>query len=393
MKYGLLLVLPITSILFCGCATQSDSPANKPLADIDLFTFSPVYRNVGGYIIGGSPGCVTGACPIKVVVTNKKSGDRWENLINEDGSFSFSIQASAGDKIKYVFTDSAGRRASKTLRIPVMVRGTLSGEPPDTVDRFGETPGGPKALLKKARMQSEAAQQQSTVASHVVYTGKSLSPAMKIENINKAIADEYADMRWQAICMAREKYPNDVYNRKLLFSQMNDSAKDHLCNKYHVPQDRIDILYQRYWFVAQLEEPTPKPVPAKMALHSTQSNDRGKPHQDMNNFEQLLRDIGVIPSLIVKVEPWNVDGELINDEVPQIVVNNAWHYEPYQLRLQVAQNLWKIWAGIHSPNNPGHSWIRIVDYNGNEVGGSKVPSWSSIIFGSGGDGSSIWVKE
>src|SRR6266540_3707779 len=32
-----------------------------------------------------------------------------------------------------------------------------------------------------------------------------------------------------------------------------------------------------------------------------------------------------------------------NDDEVKIVVTNAWHYEPFQTRLQLAQALWKMW--------------------------------------------------
>lgn len=63
-------------------------------------------------------------------------------------------------------------------------------------------------------------------------------------------------------------------------------------------------------------------------------------------------------------------------------VHNDWHYQPYQIRLQVTQNLWKIWASCHYPTNPDQARIKIVDHNGNEVAGSR-------IFG----GSLIWAQE
>ncbi|OHB55206.1 MAG: hypothetical protein A2Y12_09270 [Planctomycetes bacterium GWF2_42_9] len=65
-----------------------------------------------------------------------------------------------------------------------------------------------------------------------------------------------------------------------------------------------------------------------------------------------------------------------------ITVANVWHYQPYQLRLQMAQNLWKAWARINSPDEPDMAKIRILDLNGNEVGGSRV--WG---------GSLIWVQQ
>lgn len=66
----------------------------------------------------------------------------------------------------------------------------------------------------------------------------------------------------------------------------------------------------------------------------------------------------------------------------EIEVRNNWHIKPYQIRLQDAQNLWNAWAKIASPNEPDSARIKIVDNNGNEVGGSRVLA-----------GSLIWVQE
>lgn len=65
-----------------------------------------------------------------------------------------------------------------------------------------------------------------------------------------------------------------------------------------------------------------------------------------------------------------------------LTVKSGWHYQPYQIRLQAAQNLWKLWATIHSPNEPDKARLKIRDINGNDVGGSRI--WA---------GSLIWVQE
>ncbi len=75
--------------------------------------------------------------------------------------------------------------------------------------------------------------------------------------------------------------------------------------------------------------------------------------------------------------------ELINSasakgDTVTITVQNLWHVRVKQIRLQDAQNLWKIWAQIHSPKKPDKSRIKIVDLNGNEVGGSGILGGSSV---------------
>lgn len=65
-----------------------------------------------------------------------------------------------------------------------------------------------------------------------------------------------------------------------------------------------------------------------------------------------------------------------------IIVPDGWHYEPYQIRLQAAQNFWELWARIRSPNDPDKARLEITDFNGNSVGGSR---WLA--------GSLIWVRK
>jgi len=66
----------------------------------------------------------------------------------------------------------------------------------------------------------------------------------------------------------------------------------------------------------------------------------------------------------------------------KLTVKNIWHLRHYQLRLQDAQTLWKVWAVIASPNDMDSARISLVDENDNEVGGSRF--WG---------GSLIWVQE
>jgi hypothetical protein len=65
-----------------------------------------------------------------------------------------------------------------------------------------------------------------------------------------------------------------------------------------------------------------------------------------------------------------------------LTVANGWHFQPYQLRLQAAQNLWQGWAQLISPTELDSARLKLVDGNGNEVGGSRIIA-----------GSAIWVKE
>jgi hypothetical protein len=97
---------------------------------------------------------------------------------------------------------------------------------------------------------------------------------------------------------------------------------------------------------------------------------------DVKTYLSLLRSSGITDALVIDVAPGRVDGEI------KITVANGWHFQPYQLRLQGAQNLWKIWANLHAPTKPDSAHIRLVDLNGNDVGGSRALA-----------GSLIWVQK
>ena len=65
-----------------------------------------------------------------------------------------------------------------------------------------------------------------------------------------------------------------------------------------------------------------------------------------------------------------------------ITVQNVWHLRAKQVRLQDAQTFWKAWAVIASANNLDMARIKMVDLNGNEVGGSRLTA-----------GSMLWVQD
>jgi hypothetical protein len=97
---------------------------------------------------------------------------------------------------------------------------------------------------------------------------------------------------------------------------------------------------------------------------------------DVREFDGQLRKVDASGALIVAVRPGR------NEHQVDVTVANQWHREPYQIRLQAAQNIWQAWAQIRAPKNPDLARIKIVDLNGNEVGGSRVLA-----------GSLIWVQD
>lgn len=124
-------------------------------------------------------------------------------------------------------------------------------------------------------------------------------------------------------------------------------------------------LKQRY----QEQAPTRSVTPSRRRKSRATSQP-----SDLDTFRNLLKIAGVDSSIISRVSQ---SGDSLT-----IVVANAWHYQPYQLRLQAAQNLWETWARIRSPNDPDKARLDLTDQNGNRVGGSR---WLA--------GSLIWVKK
>ena len=54
-----------------------------------------------------------------------------------------------------------------------------------------------------------------------------------------------------------------------------------------------------------------------------------------------------------------------------VTVSDLWHIRHKQVRLQDAQALWAAWAIVASPAEPDRAFLKLVDYNGNSVGGSS----------------------
>lgn len=97
----------------------------------------------------------------------------------------------------------------------------------------------------------------------------------------------------------------------------------------------------------------------------------------LNAFIEIIKDIddiGIIESVQVEKSGtrWYAT----------IKVSNLWHLRHYQIRYQDTQTLWKVWAGLVTPNDPDSAIIAIIDQSDNMVGGSSMLA-----------GSLIWVQE
>ena len=93
----------------------------------------------------------------------------------------------------------------------------------------------------------------------------------------------------------------------------------------------------------------------------------------LQDYIDLLNDSGM--GAFVETVQYDGDARWI-----EITVRDAWHYEPYQIRLQAAQLLWESWTRGFCPSEDGPDYCRIslVDGMGNNVGGSSWLAGSVI---------------
>lgn len=84
----------------------------------------------------------------------------------------------------------------------------------------------------------------------------------------------------------------------------------------------------------------------------------------LKTYANKIRELDPQGSVIYQLAP-----DLSNHTV-KIRVTSAWHSQPYQSRLQMAQNLWKLWVSVRTPAEPDRAYIKIEDLNGNKIGGS-----------------------
>lgn len=108
----------------------------------------------------------------------------------------------------------------------------------------------------------------------------------------------------------------------------------------------------------------------------------------MNNFKSTMKEFDFIKDVTYYHDTYIGKQVLKDRKEPriQIMISNDWHYEPEQIRKQVTQNLWKIWSmnalNYNLVQELDHARITVVDYNNNEVGGSRALA-----------GSLIWVNK
>lgn len=93
---------------------------------------------------------------------------------------------------------------------------------------------------------------------------------------------------------------------------------------------------------------------------------REKSAADRETFVRRLNAAGATQSMIAGVAA----GQFNEHEI-RITVGDSWYYQPKQVRLQLAQGYWRLWAGIHAPSTPDMARLKLVDRMGNDLGGSS----------------------
>ncbi|MBK7072935.1 MAG: hypothetical protein IPH44_11590 [Myxococcales bacterium] len=110
---------------------------------------------------------------------------------------------------------------------------------------------------------------------------------------------------------------------------------------------------------------------ANEVAHRQEETDRLK--NGPTEFVAKLQEAGVTGDIVTSVSRGQLDpAELV------ITVGSTWHASLRQERLMAAQNMWKLWASINSPTDLDASRIKLVDANGNEVGGSGFGAGSRV---------------
>lgn len=87
-----------------------------------------------------------------------------------------------------------------------------------------------------------------------------------------------------------------------------------------------------------------------------------------------------VKELLEKVDTEGLwfDSLAIEEVTLKITVKDPWHLQHKQIRLQTAQDLWKVWSGIVLHPEPDRVRLELVDRNGNAVGGSRMLAGSLI---------------
>ncbi len=130
-------------------------------------------------------------------------------------------------------------------------------------------------------------------------------------------------------------------------------------------------------YKASASAPSFAPTSAQIQQNLAQSAQREaaaaqKFAADQAEFLRRMQSVPDVGTILVSTQRG------INGDDLKITVGQTWHYQPFQVRLQLAQTLWRIWAKIHAPSTPDQAYISLVDANGNSVGGSSSMAGSLV---------------
>lgn len=200
-------------------------------------------------------------------------------------------------------------------------------------------------------------------------TGSEVSPP---ESGRKEIFKEIIAAEDKATAEAERRFPADIEKQIDFEGELIKKYKAELAEKHGLTFDQLKSIgvegITNNWSMPSRDsgrEVAKKPrAEVKRPITSGQ--------RDRDRYLRRLREMGVDESLVLKVTRG------LDDNEAKITVSNSWHFFPYQVRLEAAQNLWKIWASICSPSDPDKARIELVSINGNKVGGSRWLAGSLI---------------
>jgi len=185
--------------------------------------------------------------------------------------------------------------------------------------------------------------------------------AKRVDNIRKVPNGPILGKTWELECYEYEAKEGSWYKLKLFG----------------------DISGYVHESVVVSEEEGRKMVLAAVAKQQKLENEtpEEKGRRVLDEFIKKLNEIGKESGaqIVSNVGVKSPDGE---SWIATLTVVNEWHLTNYQSRLQCAQGFQSLWASIASPKDPNKAKIKVVDFRGNEVGGSR---W--------GGGTLIWVQD
>lgn len=236
---------------------------------------------------------------------------------------------------KPLYLDRGGSRVSKYSRSVILkIEDLPEDEMPEVIRRLSSSP------TSKARAEAVYAARMQA-AGKVLFDEKWLTPEEKLQ------AEQ-----------AKEKEATEA---REYAERMKGEGK---------------VLYRGNWMTPkEQEEAAAKDAGERTAKAWREEREKLKAQlaADVETFWAKIKDTGNVAS----VKP-----SVCGNHTVLCVVKDSWHFLPYQIRKQKAQALWRIWAGIHSPDDLDKSGIELQARSGDEIGGSRV--WG---------GSLIWVNE